>query len=159
MKPVKIIIRQEAPAFSWLLGSPEIIFATLQSQQPLSCLASPPHPRHLAVITTHEAGRITGQLLLFTHPFAWLPRLTWHPRQSLQKEHESLWFGATFLCMWVRWRNETKKKIKNTDRCLCHMFSAVSCSSSKHTVALAHLAERGTVSCNFGPRPLRVLWD
>lgn len=92
MKPVQITIKQEALAFPWLLGSPEIIFASLQSEKSLSCLASIPPDQAPCSHYNHKAGRTTGQLVLFTHPFALfarLPWLTWHPRQSLQKEHAS----------------------------------------------------------------------
>lgn len=99
----------------------------------------PPQTGTTVVTTTRQAAPQASWLCLLTL----LPSLPgspgWPgtPDNPCRKNMHHCHLGATFPC---NWQGEGWVGGGDTDRCLCHMFSAVSC---KRTVALAQLAERG----------------
>lgn len=133
-----MIIRQEALTSPWLLGSQEIIFTPLQSQKPLSCLAFPPRqaPQSLQP-RGRPHHRPAGCVYSPFCPLCPAPPADLAP-QTIPAERTCI------IVIRVQHSRAIGKARGGwgggTDRCLCHMFSAVSC---KRTVALAQLAERG----------------
>lgn len=122
MKPVKIIIRQEALAFPWLLGSPQIIFDPLRSQKPLSCVPPTPHPpqtRHLAFLTTTRQAAPQASwccLLTLLPSLPGPPGWPGTPDNPCRKNMHHCDLGATFLRVWQG--EETNKQTKIlTDVC------------------------------------------
>lgn len=99
-----------------------------------------PKSRHLTVVTTvrQAAPQASWYCLLTLLPsLPCSPGWPGTPDNPCRKNTRHCDLGAAILCIW-----QGEGTGGGADRCLRHMFSAVSCSGSKHTVALARLEER-----------------
>lgn len=83
---------------------PQIIFASSKTTTAVQLLPGfLPRPGPLREYN-HKPGHTTGDLSLFTHPFALFPRFPWmtrHSSRSLGKRHLSWWKG------YYNWQSRT----------------------------------------------------